>query len=100
MEYKKIERLAYDQNIIAREAYKTKKEYDLEIDKILVINLLKCIDNKIPIEMDEMDFVKIYKIYLKLLKNKYPIKKEFIIDISNLSVKKLDYLGIIQEITE
>ena len=100
MEYKKIERLAYNQNLIAREDYKTKKEYDLEIDKILVINLLKCIEKKIPIEMNEMEFVKIYKIYLKLLKNKYPIKKEFIFDIANLSVKNLDYMGIIQEITE
>ena len=100
MEYKKIEHLAYNQNLIAREDYKTKKEYDLAKDKILVINLLKCIEKKIPIEMNEIEFAKIYKIYLKLLHNKYPIKKEFIFDIANLSVKKLDYLGIIQEITE
>lgn len=100
MEYKKIERLVYNQNLINPQTFNTRKEYTLRLDKMLIDNLQKCIDKNVPIEMDEIDFSKIYKTYLKLLKNNYPINADFIIKLSNLSVKKLDYLGIIQEICE
>ena len=67
---------------------------------MLIDNLQKCIDKNVPVEMDEKDFSKIYKIYLKLIKNNYLISNDFIFKLANLSVKKLDYLGIIQEIFE
>jgi len=100
MEYKKIKNLVYNNNLIDRYKFKKKCEYDLEVDKLLATNLQKCIDNRVTLDMDENDFVEIYKIYLKLLKHHFPIDKDFINNISNLSSKKLDYLGIIQEITE
>lgn len=100
MEYKKIEHLVYNQNLINPQDFYTRKDYKLKLDKMLIDNLQKCIDKKLPIEIDELDFVKVYKTYLKLIKNNYSINKNFILDLSNLSTKKLDYLGIIQEITE
>ena len=100
MEYKKIEKLVYNNNIIARENYKTKKEYDLKLDSLLIENLEKCIDKKIPIEIDENDLTKVYKIYLKLLKNNYNIDNSFINNLISLSPKKLDFYEIIENITE
>ena len=100
MEYKKIEQLVYNNNLISRENYSNKKEYDLEVDKMLFTNLKKCIDKNITLEMDENDFVNIYKTYLKLRKNNVDININTIFDIANLSKKKIDFLGIIQEITE
>ena len=67
---------------------------------MLIDNLQKCIDKCLPIDMDENDFSNIYKTYLRLLKNKYDISSDFIPKLSNLSTKKLDYMSIIQEITE
>ena len=100
MEYKKIENLVYQNNLIDRTMCKTKKEYDLKLDIMLVENLKKCIDRKLPLEMDEKDLTKIYKTYLKLVKNNYDINKMFITEIANLSTKKLDYLEVINNITE
>ena len=100
MEYKKIEHLIYNNNLINREDYKRKSDYDLEIDKLLIENLKKCIEKKLPIEMDELDFASVYKKYLKLLKNNYKIDTNFIVNFANLATKDLDYLGIIHEITE
>ncbi len=100
MEYKKIENLVYKNNLINREDYKTKKEYDLKLDTLLVENLKKCIDKKIPIEMDENDLTKVYKVYLKLIKNNYDINNNFINDLINISANKLDYFKIIDNITE
>ena len=48
MEYKKIEKLVYNNNLIKRENYKTKKEYDLKLDSLLIENLQKCIDKQVP----------------------------------------------------
>ena len=92
MEYKKIENLVYKNNLINREDYQTKKEYDLKLDTLLVENLKKCIDKKIPIEMDENDLTKVYKVYLKLIKNNYDINDNFINDLINISANKLDCL--------
>ncbi len=100
MEYKKIEQLVYNNNLINRDNFKSYWDYNLEVDKLLINNLKKCIDKDLPLDMDELDFVKIYKIYLKLLKKNYPINQDFIFKLANLSTKPLDYLGIIQEITE
>ena len=100
MEYKKIEQLVYNNNLIDRENFKNRYLYNLEIEKLLIENLKRCIDKKVNLEIDEVDFAKIYKIYLKLLKKNYPIDKDFIINLANLSTNELDYLGIIQEITE
>ena len=100
MEYKKIENLVYNQNLIDRFLFKSNKEYNLKLDKMLIDNLQKCIDNNIPLDIDEIELSKVYKIYLKLIKNKYDVDNKFIINLCNLSTKKLDYLGIIQEITE
>lgn len=100
MEYKKIENLVYKQNLIDRYLFRSSKEYSLELDKMLVNNLQKCIDKKVPIEINEEELSKVYKIYLKLIKNNYKIDNNFIINLANLSSKKLDYLAIIQEITE
>lgn len=100
MEYKKIENLIYKNNLIDPTNYKTKKEYNLKLDMMLVDNLKKCIEKNVPIEMDESDLSKIYKIYLRLVKNNYDINKTFITDLANLSTKKLDYFAIIQNITE
>ena len=100
MEYKKIEQLIYNNNLINRDNFKTRGDYNLEVDKLLINNLKKCISKKIPLDMDELDFVKIYRTYLKLIRKNYPIDNDFILKIANLSTKELDYLGIIQEITE
>lgn len=100
MKYKKIEQLVYNNNLIDRSSFKLKWQYELEVDKLLIENLRKCIDKKVILEMDELDFVKIYKTYLKMLKYHVSIDKNFIFSIADLSSKRLDYLGIIQEITE
>lgn len=100
MEYKKIEKLVYNNNLIKRENYKTKKEYDLKLDSMIIENLNKCIDKKVPIQMDENDLTNIYKIYLKLVKNHYQIDNDFIKNIIELSEKKLDFFDIIDNITE
>ena len=100
MEYKKIENLVYKNNLIKRENYSSKKEYELKLDEMLINNLNKCILNKVPINMDENDLVKIYKVYLKLLKNNYKININFIKDLVNLSENKLDFYDIILNITE
>ena len=100
MEYKKIEKLVYNNNLISRKEYKTKKEYDLKIDSLLIENLKKCIDKQIPIEIDENDLTKIYKIYLRLLKNDYDINSSFISDLIKIAPKKLDFFEIINNITE
>lgn len=100
MEYKKIENLVYKNNLINREDYQTKKEYDLKLDTLLVENLKKCIDKKIPVEMDENDLIKIYKVYLKLIKNDYNIDNNFINDLIGISPNKLDYFKIVDNITE
>jgi hypothetical protein len=100
MEYKKIEKLVYNNNLIKRENYKTKKEYDLKLDSMLIENLNKCIEKKVPIKMDENDLAKIYKVYLKLVKNNYQIDSSFIKNIVDLSEKKLDFFDIISSITE
>ena len=100
MEYKKIENLVYNNNLIKRDNYCTKKEYDLKLDTMLIENLNKCIEKRVSIDMDENDLTKIYKIYLKLIKNNYNIDKNFITNIVNLSEKKLDFYSIIENITE
>ncbi len=68
MEYKKIENLVYNNNLIKRENYRTKKEYDMKLDTMLIDNLNKCIEKKVSLNMTEKDLIKIYKIYLKLNK--------------------------------
>ena len=100
MEYKKIENLVYKNNLIVRENYKTKKEYDLKLDSLLIENLQKCIDKKVPLEIDENDLTKIYKVYLRLIKNNYTINSSFLSDLISLSPKKLDFFVIISNITE
>ena len=100
MEYKKIENLVYKNNLILRENYKTKKEYDLKLDSLLIENLQKCIDKHVPLEFDENDLTKIYKVYLKLVKNNYNINSSFLSDLINISSKKLDFFEIISNITE
>lgn len=100
MEYKKIENLVYKNNLIKRENYHTKKEYDLKLDTMLIENLNKCIDKKVPISMDENDLIKIYKVYLKLIKNNYDVDKNFINNLVELSESKLDFFDIIENITE
>ena len=64
MEYKKIENLVYKNNLIKRENYRTKKEYDLKLDTMLIESLNKCIEKNITIKMDENDLAKIYFVYL------------------------------------
>ena len=100
MEYKKIENLVYNNSLIKRENYKTKKEYDLKLDSMLIENLNKLIDKKVPIDMDEKDLTKLYKTYLRLIKNNYEIDSSFINNIVELSTKKLDFFDIIDNITE
>ena len=100
MEYKKIEKLVYNNNLIVREDYKTKKEYELKLDSLLIENLEKCIEKKVPVDIDETDLTKIYKVYLKLLKNNYKINSSFLSDLIALSPKKLDFFEIINNITE
>lgn len=100
MEYKKIERLVYNQNLINPQDFYSRKDYQLKLDKMLIDNLAKCVEKQVPLEMDELDYVKFYKTWLKLIKNNDNIDRELIFKVANLSTKKLDYLGIIQEITE
>lgn len=100
MEYKKIENLVYNNNLIKRENYRNKKEYDLKLDSMLIENLNKCIEKKVSINMDENDLAKIYKVYLKLVKNNYSIDSNFINNLVELSEKKLDFFDIIENITE
>ncbi len=100
MEYRKIENLVYKQNLLDKFLFKNSKEYNLKLDKMLIDNLQKCIDNNIPIDINEIELSKVYKTYLKLIRNKYTIDDKFIINLCNLSTKKLDYLGLIHEITE
>ena len=99
MEYRKIENLVYKQNLIDKYLFKNSKEYNLNLDKMLIDNLQKCIDNKIPLEINEIELSKVYKVYLKLINNGYNINYKFISNLYDLSTKKLDYLGIIHEIT-
>jgi len=99
MEYKKIENLIYKSNLISRNNYSTKKEYDLKLDSMLIENLQKCIDKNVQIDMDEKDVVKIYKVYIKLLKNNYDIDKNFIHNLLNISSKKIDFFELIDDIT-
>ena len=100
MEYKKIENLVYNNNLIKREDYRTKKEYDLKLDTLLIENLNKCIKNNVSLNMSEKDVVNIYKIYLKLNKNNHKISLDFIKNLIELSEKKLDFYEIINSITE
>ena len=100
MEYKKIEQLVYNNSLIDRNDFKSRYAYNLEMDKLIIENLIRCINKNVKLEMDETEFARIYKIYLKLIRRNYPISVDFIYNVANLSTKKLDYLGIIQEITE
>ena len=100
MEYKKIENLVYKNNLIDKSKYKNKKDYDSKLDTMLIENLKKCIEKKVPLEMDENDLTKVYKIYLKLKKNNYNINNSFINDLLDISVNKLDFFEIIENITE
>ena len=100
MEYKKIENLVYKNNLIKRENFNTKKEYDLKLDSMLIENLNKCIEKSVPIEMNEDDLTKIYKVYLRLLKNNFDVDKSFINKLIDVSSNKLDYFEIIANITE
>lgn len=100
MEYKKIENLVYKNNLLDPTYFKTRKEYNLRLDMMLIDNLKKCIEKRVPIDMNEDELSRIYKIYLKLIKNNIDINKTFITELINLSTKKLDYLAIIQNITE
>ena len=100
MEYKKIENLVYNNNLIKRENYKSKKEYDIKLDTLLIENLNKCIENKVSLNMSENDVIKIYKIYLKLNKNNHTVSFDFIKNLVELSEKKLDFYEIINSITE
>ena len=100
MEYKKIEYLVYHQNLIDRYLFKNNKEYNLKLDKMLIDNLKKCIDNNIPLDINEEEMSKVYKIYIKLIQNNYNLDTKFISNLCNLSTKNIDYLGLIHEITE
>ena len=100
MEYRKIENIVYNNSLISRENFKTKKEYNLKLDTLLIENLKKCIDKKVPLEINEDDLTKIYKVYLNLIKNNYNIDSSFFNDLINLSSKKLDFFEIINNITE
>lgn len=100
MEYKKIENLVYKNSLIKRENYKTKKEYDLKLDSLLIENLNRCIEKKITLDMSEDDVIKIYKTYLKVNKNNHNISIDFIKNLIDLSEKKLDFYEIINSITE
>ena len=100
MEYKKIENLVYKNNLIDKKDYKSQKEYSLKLDTMLIENLKKCIDKKVPLEMDENDLTKVYKVYLKLVKNNYNINSNFINELLDISTNKLDFFEIIDNITE
>ena len=100
MEYKKIENLVYKNNLINRNNFSNKKEYDFKLDTMLIENLKKCIDKKIPIDMDENDLIKVYRTYLKLVKNNYDISNNFINDLISISSNKIDFFEVIESITE
>lgn len=100
MEYKKIENLVYNNNLIKRENFKTKKEYDLKLDSMLIENLNRCIEKKVPLDMNEEDVTKIYKIYLKVNKTNHNVGIDFIKNLVELSSKKLDFFEIVNNITE
>ena len=100
MEYRKIENLVYKQNLLDRYLFKNNKEYNLKLDTMLIDNLQKCIDNNIPLDINEEEMSKVYKVYIKLIQNNYKIDTKFISNLCELSTKKLDYLGLIHEITE
>ena len=100
MEYKKIENLVYKNSLIKRENYKTKKEYDLKLDSLLIENLNRCIEKKVPLDMNEEDVTKIYKIYLRVNKNNHSVGIDFIKNLVDLSEKKLDFYEIVNNITE
>lgn len=100
MEYKKIENLVYKNSLIKRENYKTKKEYDLKLDSLLIENLNRCIEKKVMLDMSEKDVIKIYKTYLKVNKNNHNVSIDFIKNLVELSEKKLDFYEIINSITE
>ena len=100
MEYKKIENLVYKNSLINRDNFNNKKEYDLKLDSLLIENLQKCIDKNIPVEMNENDLIKVYKTYLKLIKNNYHINSSFINNLLSISSNKLDFFEIIENITE
>lgn len=100
MEYKKIENLVYKNNLIDKSKYKNKKDYNLKLDTMLIESLKKCIDKKVPLEINENDLTKVYKVYLKLRKNNYDINSSFINDLLDISVNKLDFFEIIENITE
>ena len=91
MEYKKIENLVYKNSLIKRENYKTKKEYDLKLDSLLIENLNRCIEKKVMLDMSEKDVIKIYKTYLKVNKNNHNVSIDFIKNLVELSEKKLDF---------
>jgi len=67
---------------------------------MLIDNLNRCIEKKIPLNMDEKDVINIYKTFLRLNKNNYDIDISFIKNIINLSEKKLDFYEIINGITK
>ena len=100
MEYKKIENLVYKNNLIKRENFKTKKEYDLKLDEMLIENLNRCIEKKVSLNMTENDVIKIYNIYLKLNKNNHNVSIAFIKNLIDLSENDLDFYEIIDSITE
>ena len=100
MEYKKIENLVYKNSLIKRENFKTKKEYDLKLDSMLIENLNRCIEKKVPLDMNEEDVTKIYKIYLRVNKNNHSVGIDFIKNLVDLSEKKLDFYEIVNNITE
>ena len=62
MEYKKIEQLVYNNNLINRKDFNSRYAYNLEMDKLIIENLIRCINNNIKLEIDEVEFAKIYKI--------------------------------------
>ena len=98
MEYKKIENLVYKQNLINESDFNSKKEYLIELDKMLIDNLKKCIEKGITLDINEKDLCKIYKIYLKLKKEGYNVEDDFIIKLIDLAEKKINYLSIIDKI--
>ncbi len=100
MEYKKIENLIYNNSLIKKDNYKTQRDYEIKLDSMLIDNLNRCIEKKIPLNMDEKDVINIYKTFLRLNKNNYDIDISFIKNIINLSEKKLDFYEIINGITK
>ena len=52
MEYKKIEQLVYNNNLINRKDFNSRYAYNLEMDKLIIENLIRCINNNIKLEID------------------------------------------------